>query len=135
MPGSRSVQALLGSRKYLAAHAPARFLPAETPWLRTVGSIIAGQRRNISVNDMATVRAIIADSPGPGPGRVLLDGGPVERAGPVCSVAGIGPDSGGPVQGRIGVGKQAPGFLVRVGDGSLPEFGGQGGQHILRAGG
>lgn len=97
-------------------------------------------------------------------GRVLLDVGPVERAGPGpgaprrraecrrqrplprfggpvpshrpgCSLAGIGPGSGSSIQGRIGVRKQALGFLVRVGDRSLPELGGQGGKHILRAGG
>src|SRR5262245_31974226 len=65
---------------------PARVLPAETPRLRTPGSIIAGQGRNISETTCQQYGTIIADRPGPlirpGPGRVLLGVGPVERAGP-----------------------------------------------------
>jgi hypothetical protein len=119
MLGSRAAQALLRSNSYLASRAPARFLPVETPRLRTLGSIIAGHRRNISGNDTATVLGISADWPGPliRPARAAsragkkkkretgrpAEGRPVERAGSGPVLLDVGPVE------RAGSGPGAPG--------------------------
>jgi hypothetical protein len=50
---------------------------------------------------------------------------------PVCTESGLVPIC---ALRQIDVRQQAPGCLFGIRDGSLPEFGGEGGQHVWRAG-
>ena len=90
------------SRAHVPARAHVRFLPAETPRLRTLGSIIAGQRRNISGNDMTTVRSHYRrrawpGSPiGPGKKRNARPAGPPRDG----RSSGAGPGPGAMALGR-----------------------------------
>jgi hypothetical protein len=65
MSGPRAVQTFIRTFGYLAACAPTRFLPAETSWLRTLGSIIAGSIGISAETSWQQYRAIVADRPGP----------------------------------------------------------------------